>query len=284
MDIDEAFRESNDEAIIAHINEDYDTKNDPDKLLRLAAHYGREKVIAACLEAGIVPDSHGALCWACGEGQMRPIKMLISAGANINLRDDWGRAPITQSAGHGKLNQVKYLLKQGARIDGALSAAVDGEYTKLVEFLVTQGANIEEQGDGKLFTPLMSACAKSHKKADQIALFLINAGANVNYMRVSDEMTPLKFAAAGSTAEVIQALIDHGAEVNGPAGTDQTPLMHAARANNVPAIDVLLRNGADPNLRCGLPWAEGRTAEGLAELENRSDAFNYLRAMRESSQ
>lgn len=161
MDIDEAFRESNDEAIIAHLNKDYDTKNDPEKLLRLAAHYGREKVIAACLEAGIVPDSHGALCWACGEGQMRPIKMLVSAGANINLRDDWGRAPITQSAGHGKLNQVKYLLKQGARIDGALSAAVDGEYTKLVEFLVTQGANIEEQGDGKLFTPLINNWGQS---------------------------------------------------------------------------------------------------------------------------
>jgi hypothetical protein len=56
--------------------------------------------------------------------------------------------------------------------------------------------------------------------------------------------------------------------------------MLAARANNVPAIDTLLRNGANPDLPCGLSWASGRTAEGLAELEGRREALAYLRAMK----
>lgn len=281
MDINAAFRQGNDDAIISHLQQSYDVNSDPDKLLMTAAHYGNQKILRACLNAGIHPDMHCALCWACGKGLMRPIRILVSAGADVNIKCALGGTPITQSAGSGKLNELKYLLKQGAHIDGALSAAVAGEYKKVVEFLIAEGANLEEYGDGEGLTPLTKACHTGHKKGDEIALLLIDAGANVNYVRTSDETTPLKWAAASSTAEVVQALIDHGAEVDGPAGTDQTPLMYAARANNVATIDVLLRNGANPDLPCGLPWAEGRTAEGLAELENRRDAYNYLRAVRE---
>lgn len=280
MDISEAFRQKNDQAIIAHLQGAYDTRRDPDELLLKAAHYGREEVLQACLDAGIHPDTHAALCWACGNGRLGPIKILVSAGANVNIRGERGGTPVVHSAGNGKLTEVKYLLKHGASLDGALLAATNGEYPKVVEFLVGQGANLEETDGGKSLTPLAIACASHHKKAAEIALFLINAGANVNYVRKSDEQTPLKFAAGSSSAEVIQVLIDHGASVDGPDGTSQTALMLAARANNVPAIGALLRNGANPDLPCRLPWAEGRTAEGLAELEGRRDALEYLKSMR----
>lgn len=284
MDVEEAFRQrcnDGDQTIIARLRSDYDTKNDPDKLLARAAFYGRNKVLEACLAAGIHFDMHGALCNACGNGEIGPIKILVRAGADVNSECEFGGTPLGRSAGRGKLNEVRYLLEQGARLGtGILSAAVFGEYPKVVEFLISQGADLEEYGDGGGLTPLTAASHRGHQKGHTIALLLINAGANVNYVRKSDEMTPLKFAAASATPEVVQALIDHGAEVDGPPGTTLTALMMAARANNVPALDVLLRNGANPALPCGLPWAEGRTAEGLAELENRRDAFEFLRTMR----
>jgi hypothetical protein len=93
-------------------------------------------------------------------------------------------------------------------------------------------------------------------------------------------MTALKFAVERSAPEVLRALIDAGAEVDGPRGTDQTALMLAARANNVEALKVLIDNGADVSLPCRLPWADGRTAEGLAELERRRAALAYLRKLR----
>jgi ankyrin repeat protein len=273
MDINEAFQQKNDLAIVTHLQSGYDTRNDPDELLLMAAHYGQVKVLQACINAGIHPDTHAALCWACGKGQITPIEILISAGANPNIRDEFGSTPIVSSASHGKLVEVKYLLKHGAKLDGALIAATHGKYSKLVRFLVEQGADLEEIDSNNL-TSLTIACHSLHKKSAEIALFLIDAGANVNYLRKVDEQTPLKFAVR---PEVIQALIDRGAAVDGPEGTEQTALMLAARGNNVNAIDVLLRNGANPNLTCNLPWAKGLTAEGLAELEGQYDALEYLR-------
>jgi ankyrin repeat protein len=129
-------------------------------------------------------------------------------------------------------------------------------------------------------TPLMSACSNGKVLGSRIAMLLIEAGADVNYVRQDDDMTALMFAAHRGTPELIQALIDHGAAVEGPPGTDQTPLMLAAREGHVEGLKVLIRNGADIHRPCKLPWAGGRTAEGLAELEKRKHAVAHLRGVR----
>jgi ankyrin repeat protein len=108
-------------------------------------------------------------------------------------------------------------------------------------------------------------------------MLLLNAGADATIVRQSDEMTALKFAADDCESEVIQALIDRGADVDGPSNTDQTALMLAARSNNLNAIQVLINNGADPRRPCGLPWAKGRTAVWLAQNENSREAYDFLK-------
>jgi ankyrin repeat protein len=148
-----------------------------------------------------------------------------------------------------------------------------------IDNLIRAGADLNVTDDDDL-TPLMVACAAGKVRGSQAALRLIAAGADVTCVRSSDEMTAIKFAACSGTDEVIQALIDHGAEVDGPRGTDQTALMLAARENNVPALKALVRNGADIKRPCKLPWAAGRTAEGLAELEKRRAASEYLKRVR----
>lgn len=93
-------------------------------------------------------------------------------------------------------------------------------------------------------------------------------------------MTALKVAVHRGPPQVIEALIDPDAEVDGPPGTDLTALMSAARSNNVAARKVLVQNGADVFLPCKLPWAKGRTVEGLAEREGQDAALAYLRRVR----
>ena len=107
----------------------------------------------------------------------------------------------------------------------------------------------------------MTACLNGKSKGSKVALMLLQAGADATVVRADDEMTALKFAVKRSTPEVLQALIDAGAQVDGPRGTDQTALMIAARSNNVASLKVLVENRADVSLPCKLPWAEGRTAE-----------------------
>src|SRR5436189_232987 len=123
----------------------------------------------------------------------------------------------------------------------------------------------------------------SSVKGMKIALHLLEAGADVNYVRADDEMTALGFAVSDSRPEVVQALLARGAEVEGPPGADQTPLMLAARANNVAAIKLLIAAGAAPERPCQLPWAAGRTAEWLAEQEGARKAALYLRILRTGS-
>ena len=182
---------------------------------------------------------------------------------------------------------MKRLLSDGVDVNGiasysggtALNAAAGLGLIRSVEFLISAGANLNAT-DRHDLTPLMAACSMGKTKGSKIAMRLIESGANVRFVRAADEMTALKFAVHSCPREVIQALIDHGADVDGPPGTDQTALMIAARANHVEALKVLIANGADPSRPCKLPWAAGRTAEGLAELEKRRLALAYLRKLR----
>lgn len=192
-----------------------------------------------------------ALSVAAANTLFREMKLLLADGVDVNgIASYCGGTPLHTAAGSGLIRSVEFLIRAGANL------------------------NVTDEMD---LTPLMSACSLGKVKGSRVALRLIEAGADVAYVRAEDEMTALKFAVDTCTAEVIQALIDHGAEVDGPAGTDQTALMLAARADNVEALKILLKNGADGTIPCKLPWAEGRTAAGLAELEGQRRALAYLR-------
>ena len=181
------------------------------------------------------------------------------------------------------LKEMQLLLDDGADINAvapysnttALAAAAGYGLVRSVNFLLESGADVDLPGAYEM-TPLMCACSTGKTKGSRVALRLIEAGADVNVVRTADQMTALKFAVDDCTPEVIQALLDHGADVDGPRGTDQTALMLAARANNVDSLKVLVANGADLSLPCKLPWAGGRTAQGLAEMEGRKKAATYL--------
>ena len=190
------------------------------------------------------------------------------------------------AATSSKLKEMQLLLDDGVDIDAvasyskrtALSAACSQGATKTVAFLLKNGAYVDAlDSDGS--TPLMSACSLGKKKGFLIAQQLIEAGADVNLAR-SDERTALKAAIDGQNPDLLQFLIDKGANVDGPVGTSQTALMLAARIGDVKLLTVLVENGADRTLKCALPWAENRTAQGLAELEKRRKAVSYFKSLK----
>lgn len=152
--------------------------------------------------------------------------------------------------------------------------------TRSVDFLLSHGADVNAHGESGS-TPLMKACHIGKVKGSKIALRLIEAGADVNL--ACGDVTALGNAVhdcPGSTPEVLQALIDHGALVEGPPGAEVTPLMMAARCDNVEALKFLVKNGADIHRPCLLPWAKKNTAEGLAIMGNQKKAAKYLASLR----
>ena len=98
--------------------------------------------------------------------------------------------------------------------------------------------------------------SKARQKAPQIALLLIEAGANPNCpndprnhptSRTDPEASywsPLCEAASLHLPQVVQALLDHGANVN-PEG--EAPLYHAVGHHDNSIALLLLAHGANPN-------------------------------------
>jgi len=186
------------------------------------------------------------------------------------------------ASANSKLDAMRKLLEDETEIDGngpdgmtALAVACRLAAKRSADLLIDAGADVDTKTKNNL-TPLMLACSAGKAKGSVIALRLISAGADVTFVRESDTMTALKFAAKKASPDVIDALIAAGADVDGPAGTRQTALMLAARANNVDSLKCLIANDADPTIPCGLPWANGRNALGIANLEKRKKAAAYL--------
>lgn len=74
---------------------------------------------------------------------------------------------------------------------------------------------------------------------------LLDAGVSPNSADDDDD-TPLIMAATGGRIEMMQLLLDHGADVNQPGLNGRSALRVAIEAENVAAVTFLLKAGADP--------------------------------------
>lgn len=84
--------------------------------------------------------------------------------------------------------------------------------------------------------------------------------------------TPLSQAAIIGNADVIALLLEAGADANEKGADDQTPIMVLARTNNTDAAEVLLEGGADVNAvekwrgQTALMWAAAQKQPAMVEL------------------
>ena len=78
-------------------------------------------------------------------GDLKGVKGLIEAGANLNIKDKSGRTPLDIATSEGYLDMVELLIENGAQLDAlgkdgpSHYVAFEGEVEK-VGLLVSQGA------------------------------------------------------------------------------------------------------------------------------------------------
>ena len=101
----------------------------------------------------------------------------------------------------------------------------------MVEILLNHGADIEAQSERTKDTPLSLACSGGRYEVVEL---LLNRGANKEHRNVSD-YTPLSLAASGGYVNIIKLLLSHGAEINSRTGSKLgiSPLMLAAMNGHV---------------------------------------------------
>ena len=149
----------------------------------------------------------------------------LEAGADPNVRDRSGFAPLHIVASVGNAEAVAALANRGADLgaragngETPLHIAAAVENAGVVAALANQGAGLEARaGNGNGATPLHRAAALRNDKA---VIALLEAGANPNG-RDEAGQTALHFA---DTVEVVAALREAGADPNVQAGNGATPL------------------------------------------------------------
>lgn len=103
------------------------------------------------------------------KGETEMVKLLVDAGANLEVRDRYGSTPLNLAAKKGATDIAKILLEAGAIVDSRDDkkrtplhwAAFQGQ-EETVALLISKGADVEAlAGDGK--TPMKAAKRKRQK-------------------------------------------------------------------------------------------------------------------------
>ena len=200
------------------------------------------------------------LIYASGSGHLETMKLLIKAGADVNLVKK-GIAPITAAAQRGKHKSVDLLIEAGASVNMTdpaiippLISAARTENTansrKIIEMLIKAGADVNVSYFdvtisclGGMTNP-MAEVAKHG--TPRILSMLIEAGADVNMG--SGHNIPLFAAALHGKFECIKLLIQAGADVNQQNEDGETPLHESLMDSHQKTLNVLMELRADVNI------------------------------------
>ncbi|MCX5728019.1 MAG: ankyrin repeat domain-containing protein, partial [Nitrospirae bacterium] len=208
------------------------------------------------------------LIMAAWHGRLDVAKYLLAQGVDVNTTYDAGNTALIVAAWHGHLDVVLHLLSAGADIavknrggHDALVWAAEHGHLAIVDSLLSAGANSVDAA-------LVFACENGH--AD-IADLLIHRGASLAYQHGEHHLTPLTAAAYKGYVELVEFLVNHGADVH---ALDDAALGWACGFQQLGTAERLILRGAN----VGGHGAEGRTFLQEAIGEGRTAVADLLRA------
>ena len=242
------------------------------RLLHAAIHIDATKFLRQALKSGADLESPSTgqksltlLQEALKSGKDEAARILIDAGANVNVGASAGHSKkVCTASGYHVRTFTCYCEIRRPESPMAL-AARSSACVNLIPELVGKGAIMPKHN-------LVLLHAILHKASLDTLSCLISAGADINQCSLAgwgEKVTPLSVAADDVNLQVVQLLLDAGANPNGPLKPEhrnlfaaygelssrfQSPLLCAIKekhSNKEDACDVvrlLLEFGADPNI------------------------------------
>ncbi|RXM96356.1 Ankyrin repeat and SOCS box protein 9, partial [Acipenser ruthenus] len=167
-------------------------------------------------------DKVSPLHEACVGGNAACAKLLIEKGAKVNSATvDWN-TPLFNACVSGNVACVNLLLQHGAKpqaeyhLSSPIHEAASRGHTECLEALLHHGADIDHNIK-HLGTPLYVACTKQNVESVKK---LLELGANLN----TEGDTPLHAATRASRPDLVQLLLEHGADVKARNTEGKEPL------------------------------------------------------------
>jgi ankyrin repeat protein len=200
------------------------------------------------------------------------IKARDVAAAKAALTQDPGEARRAAPDGTSPICLAVYygqgeIAEAAAAVKGDLDvfeAACLGRVDRLRELVAADPAQLTAvAADG--FYPLGLAAYFKHPGAVRA---LLDLGADVHQAAANAaKVTALHAAVSANQPQIVEWLLDAGADPNARQQIDYTPLMGAAANARLDMIDLLLARGADPSLTT----TDGKTAADLAREHGHED-------------
>lgn len=276
-------------------------------VLLVASEKGYLDIVQLLLDAGADVNAEvgkvrrTALQAAAAQGRESTCRLLVEYGAKVERLPAF-RGPVSSAAMAGHESLTEYLIDQGVQPSPSLlAAAAIGGLKNVTKRFLDQGVEVNDKG---FHHPLQDTAYRGH--SDVVNLWLehgynINAqqdfcgtvlhaaakGGHVALMQqLLDHDPPADIAARGSLhsrgryygsvlengvlsgrVEVVEFLIERGADVNFEEDTDGSALQLAASEGNVAVFKVLLAHGADINAHRGYHGSALRAAAAADCLE-----------------
>jgi len=295
---------------------DLDAKSDVGPAVIEAARRGKLGMVRALKEAGANMNNVGGsneispVAAAIYENQIDVARYLINQGVNVNIAGKDGATPVFTAAQIGNLEIMKMLQKAGAVLDtvggpnkvSAVGIAAEGGFLKVVDFLISEGVDLDRQGlDGdspaylaasyghldvlkalrsagasldipsgsEQFTALAAAILTGNSK---IAIYLIKNGANLQ-LKSEKGSTPAFLAAQKGDLAVMKAIAEAGGDLETQGPSSLTPVAFAAYFGHEAVVRFLIDQGVDLSVRD----VDGNSALDLAEAQGFNDIARMLR-------
>ena len=219
--------------------------------LLLASWNGSLEVVEVLLEAGAdihaVNDSGSALDRALGAGHGQISRLLMTQGAEVNNDNPITAFVLGQAAARGDQEMVALLLQAGADINAshpelgtALEQAISASQAELATFLFEQGAEhyaTREERTQALHRAVLSG------DVVQVKLLLTLIAIDPNSPDESGRV-PLHLAAWQGNLEMVEALIDAGADINA-GNQDGSVLDRAIKNDQYQTVALLIERGVE---------------------------------------
>eukprot|EP01035_Chromulina_nebulosa_P017130 gene17130-22644_t len=191
-------------------------------------------------------DGVTALMVACEGGYLEIVKMLVNAGALVDIVDDEDMTPLLNAVKKSHFDIALYLIENGANPNDSYLDDKGKAHNLLMDSILTSNGNF--------------------------SLALVNKGANLSYVD-DDGVSPLTQAAYLGFKDVVDALIANGADANNANIEGITPFIAAASEGHIDILKSLIATGKiDVNSKD----KDGTNALMAAAVRGHTDVINLI--------